>query len=134
MIIRTIMGQIRMRVVQYMSTEIGADPVKAVLPPYGFAILLAAVMLVSMAYGVTLPVLPFMLERIVGAGEAVSWHTGMLTGLYMFVLFLVSPVWGALSDRFDRRFIISAGLMGSSTGLFLLDNAASLTALYPPER
>lgn len=113
-----------------MSTEIEAGPAKAALTPLCFAMLLAAVMSISMAYGVTLPVLPFMLERMVGAGDAVSWHTGMLTGVYMFVLFLLSPVWGALSDRLDRRAIIAMGLIGSSAGLFLLDNAASLTALY----
>jgi MFS family permease len=114
----------------FMSTETETGSAKAGLTPFGFAILLSAVLSVSMAYGVTLPVLPFLLERIVGPGDAVSWHTGMLTGLYMFALFLMSPVWGALSDRFDRRAIIATGLVGSSAGLFLLDNAASLTALY----
>ncbi len=98
--------------------------------PFGFAMLLSAVLSVSMAYGVTLPVLPFMLERILGPGEAIPWHTGMLTALYTFALFFLSPVWGALSDRFDRRAIVSVGLVGSSMGLFLLDNATSLTELY----
>lgn len=102
------------------------------LAGFKFAILLAAALSVSMAYGVTLPILPFVVERILGGGNsrAIAWHTGMLTGIYTFALFFLSPVWGALSDRADRRVIIVVGLIGSSLSLFVLDQANSLPALY----
>lgn len=101
------------------------------LSRFRFAVLLASVMLVSMAYGVTLPVLPFVTERILGVGDAaIAWHTGMLTTLYTFALFFFSPMWGAVSDRLDRRLVIAAGLLGSGFSLFLLDNASSLAMLY----
>lgn len=96
-----------------------------------FPILLAAALSVSMAYGVTLPALPFLVERVHGAdASAVAWHTGSLTGIYTFALFIFSPFWGALSDRIDRRAIIAAGLLGSAASLLLLDAATTLAALY----
>lgn len=98
----------------------------------GFAILLSAALSVSMAYGVTLPVLPFIVERTLGAdaAAAIAWHTGALTGIYTFTLFILSPLWGALSDRTDRRSIIALGLMGSAISLLLLDSATTLPMLY----
>ena len=106
-------------------------PVTA-LTPGRFAVLLAAAMTVSMAYGVTLPFLPFILERVLQPGQSgtVPWHTGFLTALYTLALFLLSPLWGLLSDRFNRRIVISLGLIGSGASLVLLDNVSSLTMLY----
>lgn len=96
-----------------------------------FTILLAAALSVAMAYGVTLPVLPFIIERTLGANAAaIAWHTGALTGLYTFTLFVLSYFWGAFSDRIGRRPVIAIGLIGSSAGLLLLDNATTLPALY----
>lgn len=97
-----------------------------------FAIVLAAVLSVSMAYGVTLPVLPFLLERVLGPGEgaAVSRHTGWLTGLFTFAAFFMSPAWGALSDRLGRRGLMVIGLVGSAVGLAALDAAGTLGAIY----
>lgn len=85
-----------------------------------------------MAYGVTLPVLPFLLERVLGPGEAsaVSRHTGWLTGLYTFAAFLVSPAWGVLSDRAGRRSVLVIGLVGSAAGLVALDAATGLGWVY----
>lgn len=102
------------------------------LPAVRFAVLLAAVLSVSMSYGVTLSVLPFLLERLLGPNSAgdVARHTGWLTGLYTFALFFMSPVWGALSDRIDRRAVILVGLLGSSATLFMLDNAMGLVNVY----
>ena len=45
-------------------------------------------------------------------------------------MFLLSPLWGVLSDRFNRRVVISLGLIGSGVSLVLLDNVSSLTMLY----
>jgi DHA1 family multidrug resistance protein-like MFS transporter len=96
-----------------------------------FSILLLAVLSVSMAYGVTLPILPFIIERAVGADAAsVAWHTGALAGLYTLALFVMGSFWGALSDRIGRRPVIALGLVGSSVGLILLDAATTLPALY----
>lgn len=96
-----------------------------------FPILLAAALGVSMAYGVTLPILPFIIERTLDADAAtVAWHTGALTGLFTFTLFVFSSFWGALSDRIGKRPVIAIGLMGSSAGLLVLDSASTLQGLY----
>lgn len=96
------------------------------------AIVLAALMAASMSYGVTLPLMPFMLERWLGAANAgsVSWHTGMLTGLYTFALFFLSPPWGALADRIGSRVVLAIGLLGAGAGLLWLDTVTNLGGLY----
>lgn len=98
----------------------------------GLAVVLAALVAASMSYGVTLPLLPFMLERLPGAmnADSVSWHVGVLTGLYTFALFLLSPLWGSLADRRGSRAVLAVGLVGAGASLLLLDAANSLTALY----
>ena len=120
-------------IVTGMAAEDGASgfgdtPVAATIH---FPTLLAAALSVSMAYGVTLPILPFIIERAVNAdAAAVAWHTGALTALYTLALFLLSSFWGGFSDRIGKRPVIAIGLMGSSAGLLLLDSATSLPALY----
>lgn len=98
----------------------------------GLALVLAALVAASMSYGVTLPLLPFMLERLPGAmsADSVSRHVGVLTGLYTFALFFLSPLWGSLADRRGARSVLSIGLVGAGASLLLLDAANSLTALY----
>jgi DHA1 family multidrug resistance protein-like MFS transporter len=110
-----------------MSSAINPRP-----QPAQLAIVLAALVAASMSYGVTLPLMPFMLERILGAAsaDAVSWHTGMLTGLYTFALFFLSPVWGALADRRGARVVLVIGLLGAGASLLLLDVADNLSSLY----
>lgn len=96
-----------------------------------FASLLAAGMAVSMAYGVTLPLLPGLMERTGGGSAAdVDSHTGWITGAYTLALFLFAPVWGALADRIDRRWVLAAGLAGSSAALWVLTWTSGLRGLY----
>lgn len=96
------------------------------------ALPLAAVFVVSLGYGVVLPVLPFMLERALGgaARAAVSWHTGMLTGVYMLALFLFAPLWGYISDRIGRRTVILMGLTGFSGAMLWFAVAHGLMFVY----
>lgn len=93
---------------------------------------LAAVFVVSLGYGVVLPVLPFMLERALGevVRAAVSWHTGMLTGVYMLTLFLFAPLWGRLSDRIGSRTVILLGLAGFSGAMLWFAMARGLVFVY----
>lgn len=119
---------------------IGMAADHAVKPSHGSAatvvsrrigVLLAATLSVSMAYGVTLPVLPFMVERLTGwDARAVGWHTGFLTGIYTLGLLVFSAFWGVISDRLGSRPTVVIGLVGAALSLLLLDRVSSLFGLY----
>ena len=96
------------------------------------ALPLAAVFVMSLGYGVVLPVLPFMLERALGeaARAAVAWHTGMLTGVYMLAMFLFAPLWGRISDSAGRRTVLLLGLAGFSGAMLWFAVARALVFVY----
>lgn len=74
------------------------------VPTSTMAVLMLSVFTVSMGYGVVLPLLPYLIERLLDAGGGaaqVSRATGLLTGLYTLSLFLFAPAWGRMSDRMD---------------------------------
>lgn len=93
-------------------------------------VLLLAVFVVALAYGVQLPLLPSLLERQLGNDAAVSWHTGTLTGVYTLALFLFAPAWGYASDRWQRRGVILIGLGGFAVAVAVLAFIGHLAALY----
>lgn len=69
----------------------------SVIPLSTMAALMVSVFAVSAGYGVVLPLLPYLIERLLGTGgdtAQVSRATGLLTGLYMLSLFLVAPPGG----------------------------------------
>ncbi len=82
--------------------------------PFHYFLLMVSVFTVFIGYGIALPVLPFLLETRFGAvaGFSIAWHTGMMTGVFMFTLFLFAPLWGKVSDRIGRRPVILLGLGG----------------------
>jgi MFS family permease len=92
--------------------------------------LLAGGFTVALAYGIVLPITPILLERRLAAGADVSWHTGLLTGIYTFALFLFAPAWGRLSDRWERKGVILVGLVGSAVASVIFAFIGSLPALY----
>jgi len=98
----------------------------------GLFLLLAAAFTIALGYGVILPVLPFFLERVATSANrfSVSWHTGMLTGVYMFALFVFAPLWGRISDRAGRRPVILFGLAGFGVTLVLFGLAPNLALAY----
>ena len=62
-----------------------------------------SVFTVSVGCGVALPLLPYLIDRLLGTGgdaAQVSRSTGVLTGLYTLSLFLFAPVWGRMWDRY----------------------------------
>ena len=97
------------------------------------AALMLSVFTVSMGYGVVVPLLPYLVERLLGAGgdaSQVSTSTGLLTGLYTLSLFLFAPAWGRLSDRYGRRAVLLAGLIGFSATMAAFAFIENLTAVY----
>jgi DHA1 family multidrug resistance protein-like MFS transporter len=69
---------------------------------------------IFLGFGIIIPILP---EVVIGVGA--KFHNAMLLSVYSAASFLMSPVWGALSDRFGRRPIILIGLIGFSVSFLL---------------
>lgn len=97
-----------------------------------FFLLMAAVFAVYVGYGIVLPVLPFLLERLLGeeARFSVAWHTGMIVAVYMLALFVGAPLWGKVSDRIGRRPVILLGLGGCVLALASFGMATNLWLVY----
>ena len=97
------------------------------------AALILSVFTVSVDYGVILPLLPYLVERLLGDGGSarqVSRATGLLTGLYTLSLFVFAPLWGRLSDRFGRRTILLVGMIGFSATMLTFAFVDNLVAVY----
>jgi MFS family permease len=103
------------------------------VPASTLAALALAVFTVSVGFGVVLPLLPYLIERLLGAGvEAaqVSRHTGLLTAVYTLSLFLFAPMWGRLSDRRGPRGVLLIGLIGFGVTMLVFAFVESLVAVY----
>lgn len=97
------------------------------------AALMLAVFTVSVGFGVVLPLLPYLIERLLGEGvEAaqISRHTGLLTAVYTLSLFLFAPLWGRLSDRHGARGVLLVGLLGFGVTMLVFSFVESLAAVY----
>ena len=97
------------------------------------AALMLAVFVVSIGYGVALPLLPDLIGRLLGTGvepAQVSRHTGLLAAAYTLALFLFAPTWGRLSDRCGPRGVLLVGLLGFGATMLVFSFVESLAAVY----
>jgi DHA1 family multidrug resistance protein-like MFS transporter len=97
-------------------------------------VLLACLFVVMIGLGITMPVLPFYVERLALSGgasrQAVTMHVGLLTGAYALGQLFFAPVWGRLSDRTGRRPLLLIGIAGYVVAQVLFGLATSLWLLY----
>ncbi len=103
------------------------------VPVSTMATAMLSVFTVSIGYGIALPLLPNVIERLLGAaadGSQVSRATGLLTALYALALFLFAPLWGYLSDRYGRRIILLIGLTGFGATMLTFAFIENLSAVY----
>lgn len=77
--------------------------------------IMVLLMTVFIGFGIIIPVLPAMVES---KGE-VNFHLALLLSLYSAASFLMSPVWGGLSDRWGRKPILLIGLFGFGVSFFI---------------
>lgn len=100
----------------------------------GKIILLFGVFLVMMGFGMTLPVLPFYIEKMLSADDissnSVSFHVGLITGAFPLTQFFFSSYLGSLSDKVGRRPLILIGIAGFSISTFIFSLGGSLVLLY----
>ena len=97
-------------------------------------ILLIGVFLVMTGLGITLPVLPFYIEKLLASdgisSKTVSLHVGLITGSFPLTQFLFSSYLGSLSDKVGRRPIILVGIAGFSVSTFIFSLGGSIVLLY----
>ncbi len=97
-------------------------------------ILLCGVFLVMTGLGMTLPVLPFYIEKLLSAegisSKTVSLHVGLITAAFPLTQFFFSSYLGSLSDKIGRRPLILAGIAGFSISTFIFSLGGSIALLY----
>jgi DHA1 family multidrug resistance protein-like MFS transporter len=97
-------------------------------------VLLACLFVVMIGFGITLPVLPFYVERLALAEgatrQSVVIHVGLLTGVYALMQLIFAPLWGRWSDRIGRRPLILIGIAGYVIAQVFFGLATSLWLLY----
>ncbi|MCP4448088.1 MAG: TCR/Tet family MFS transporter [Myxococcales bacterium] len=76
-----------------------------------FAFILIIIALDAIGFGLIAPVLPALLEELLGASasEAAPW-AGVLAFTYAAMNFLFAPLFGNLIDRFGRRLVLLLSL------------------------
>ncbi len=99
-------------------------------------VLLGCLLVATIGFGITLPVLPFYAERFALRREGTGWlgsiavQVGLLTAVYPMLQLLVAPLWGRLSDRVGRRRMLLVGIAGAAASYVLFALATSLAMLY----
>jgi MFS family permease len=88
----------------------------------------------TLGFGLTLPALPFFVERMALGPDApefrITFHVGMLTSIYALSQVLLGPLIGAWSDRWGRRPLLLVGLLGFAFAQGLFGLGTSLPVLY----
>jgi DHA1 family tetracycline resistance protein-like MFS transporter len=81
--------------------------------------------------GIILPVLPELLEQLTGGGVSEAAAIGgYLVFCYAFMQFVFSPVLGNLSDRFGRRPVLLASLLGLTFDYLMMSIAPVVWYLF----
>jgi len=84
-----------------------------------------------LAFGIIIPVLPHLIERMTGNTVSnAAWWVGVFGTVFAVVQFISSPVQGALSDRFGRRPVVLLSNLGLGLDFVLMALAPSLWLLF----
>jgi len=95
------------------------------------AFIYITILLDMMAMGVTLPVLPRLIQSLGGGGaEGVARTFGLFATVFAVMQFLAQPVQGALSDRFGRRPVILASNFGLGVDYLVMALAPTIPWLF----
>ncbi|WP_010187597.1 MFS transporter [Sphingomonas sp. PAMC 26605] len=94
-------------------------------------IVLAAVLIDSIGFGIVMPVLPSLITRLghVGIDDATRIAGYMLTA-FALTQFFAGPVLGNLSDRYGRRLVLIASMLAFGVDYALMALAPTLAWLF----
>lgn len=93
-------------------------------------LILCTVFLDALGYGLLIPVLPDVVRRFDADPSSVSRYFGYFIAIYAVVQFAAAPVLGNLSDRYGRRPVLLASLVGAAIDCLLMAYAPTLSLLF----
>ena len=95
------------------------------------AIVLAAVVIDTIGFGIVLPILPRLITRLGHTGlDEATRIAGYLLVVYALTQFFASPVLGGLGDRFGRRPVLIASMSAFAADYALMAWAPTLAWLF----
>ena len=89
-------------------------------------ILSFALVVVTLGFGMVIPIFPFYIERM-GAGGS---ELGLLVATAAFTEPIFGPMWGSVSDRVGRRPILMLGMLGYGLSSLLFGLSTQLWMLF----
>ena len=94
-------------------------------------VVFAIVLVDIMGYGLLLPILPQLVQQLVGGDlESASTIYGLLVASFSLMNFIFSPLLGALADRFGRRPVLLMSLFGLCIDYLILAMAPNVGWLF----
>jgi DHA1 family tetracycline resistance protein-like MFS transporter len=107
------------------------SPAPAAPPKAALAFIFAIVLLDVVALGIIIPVLPKLIESMLGGNTPRAAEIyGFFGTAWALMQFVFSPVLGALSDRFGRRPVLLVSMTGHGLDYILMALAPSLAWLF----
>lgn len=105
------------------------------LPRHGqrtaLGFILVTLFLDILGIGIVVPVLPELVKQLVGGSTTVaSRYVGLIAATYSLMQFMCAPLLGALSDRFGRRPVLLASLVGLGVDFLIQGLAPSIGWLF----
>ena len=90
------------------------------------AILAFALVVVTLGFGMVIPIFPFYIEKLGASGS----DLGLLIATAALLEFLCAPIWGSISDRIGRKPVLMIGMVGYGLSSLLFGLSTQLWMLY----
>jgi len=94
-------------------------------PRLAFATLFAIVFIDLVGFGIVIPLVPFYVERLGAGPELIT----LIIALHALCQSAAMPLWGTISDRYGRRPVLLASMLGHVASYLMLGFADSLWLL-----
>ena len=97
----------------------------------GVVFIFITILFDCVGFGIIIPIMPALIKELTGANlSAASEYGGVLLTTYSLMMFLCSPILGALSDKLGRRPILLISLFGMAVDYLFLSFAHTITLLF----
>lgn len=90
------------------------------------AILFVSLVVVMLGFGMIIPLIPFYIDDFGASGS----ELGLLMATFAAMQFFFAPLWGRLSDRHGRKWILMIGILGNALSQLFFGLSTELWMLF----